>query len=214
VGTDERKIQSLRDMPRDIAPPRDLWRGIEAKIAAEPRGAAAAAGAEAGGASSVGGAVGAGGAVWLRHAARTNRLRVLAAAAVIAALAIGIWIGRTVLPVPGQVAPTGAGLEARHVSASEAEAIPASLVMDPKYMRERARMLQSIEAQIAALPPDSRTKVMSSLQTIHDSMQDLEAALGKDPSNALLQELLVNTYQDEMRVLTAVHEAGDAGKGI
>jgi hypothetical protein len=45
-------------------------------------------------------------------------------------------------------------------------------------------------------------------------MQDLEAALGKDPSNALLQELLVNTYQDEMRVLTTVHEAGDAGEGI
>ena len=36
----------------------------------------------------------------------------------------------------------------------------------------------------------------------------------KDPTNALLQELLVNTYQDEMRVLTTVHEASDAGKGI
>jgi hypothetical protein len=45
-------------------------------------------------------------------------------------------------------------------------------------------------------------------------MQDLEAELGKDPSNALLQELLVNTYQDEMRVLTTVHEASDAGEGI
>jgi hypothetical protein len=26
--------------------------------------------------------------------------------------------------------------------------------------------------------------------------------------------LLVNTYQDEMRVLTTVHEASDAGEGI
>jgi hypothetical protein len=224
---DERKIQSLRDMPRDIPPPRDLWRGIEAQIAAEPRGAAASPGAEvdagsassagvagAGGALGAGGAAGARGAVWLRRVGRASGLRVLAAAAVIAALAIGIWIGRAVLPVPGQAAPAGGGLDARHVSAGEAEAIPASLVMDPKYMSQRAQMLQSLQAQIAALPPDARTKVMSSLQTIHDSMQDLEAALGKDPSNALLQELLVNTYQDEMRVLTAVHEAGDAGKGI
>ena len=39
-------------------------------------------------------------------------------------------------------------------------------------------------------------------------MRELEAALGRDPSNALLQELLVNTYQDEMRVLVAIHEAG------
>ena len=45
-------------------------------------------------------------------------------------------------------------------------------------------------------------------------MQDLEAALGKDPTNALLQELLLNTYQDEMRVLTTVHEASESGKGI
>jgi hypothetical protein len=209
MGTDERKISSLRDLPRDIAPPRDLWQAIEAQIATEPRGTGTNTPTVAPRASD------AGRVVWLRRAARANRYRVLAAAAVISALAIGIWIGRAVLPIPGQPGPAGTGLDARHVvTAGEGEAIPASLVMDPKYMRQRTEMLQSLQAQIAALPPDSRTKVMSSLQTIHDSMKDLEAALGRDPSNALLQELLVNTYQDEMRVLTAVHEAGDAGKGI
>jgi hypothetical protein len=64
------------------------------------------------------------------------------------------------------------------------------------------------------LPPESKAKVLSSLQAINDSKRDLERELGKDPSNALLQELLVNTYQDEMRVLTAVHEAGSAVEGI
>src|SRR3984893_5420608 len=33
TGNDERKISSLRDLPRDIAPPRDLWQGIEAQLA-------------------------------------------------------------------------------------------------------------------------------------------------------------------------------------
>jgi hypothetical protein len=46
------------------------------------------------------------------------------------------------------------------------------------------------------------------------SIGDIRAALGRDPANALLQELLVNSYQDEMRVLTAVHEASGAGQGI
>ena len=55
---------------------------------------------------------------------------------------------------------------------------------------------------------------MASLATIEAAKQDLEQALGKDPGNALLQELLVNTYQDEMRVLTDVREASDAGRGI
>jgi hypothetical protein len=30
----ERKISSLRDLPLDIAPSRDLWQAIEARIAA------------------------------------------------------------------------------------------------------------------------------------------------------------------------------------
>jgi hypothetical protein len=229
MSDQERKISSLRDMPRDIAPPRDLWRGIEARIAAEPRGvgagASAAAGAGAGAAkgglrrllgrrgkaaAEVGGAD-ASASEWARGAGRANRLRILAAAAVIAALAVGIWIGRAVLPAPGKTGP----VQIANVHAiGEPEAIPASFVMDPKYMRQRAALLQTLQAQIAALPPDSQAKVMSSLRTIHDSMRDLEAALGRDPSNALLQELLVNTYQDEMRVLTAVHEAGDASRGI
>jgi hypothetical protein len=86
--------------------------------------------------------------------------------------------------------------------------------MDSKYTRQRAELVRDLEARLAALPPESRTKVMASLQAINDSKRDLEAELGKDPSNALLQELLVNTYQDEMRVLTAVHEAGRAVEGI
>jgi hypothetical protein len=136
---------------------------------------------------------------------------VLAAAAIIAALAVGIWIGRAVLPVPGKPR----AVQVANVPAiGEPLAIPASLVMDPKFMRQRAALLQTLRAQIASLPPDTQAKVMSSLRTIHDSMRDLEAALGHDPSNALLQELLVDTYQDEMRVLAAVHEAGDAGRGI
>jgi hypothetical protein len=128
-----------------------------------------------------------------------------------------MWIGHSVLPQGGQPrpggmsAPTGASAK---LDVAPAEALPAAYVMDSKYARNRAVLLQSLQAQLAALPPESRAKVISSLKTIHDSMRDLQAALGRDPSNALLQELLVNTYQDEMRVLTAVHDAGDAGKGI
>jgi len=56
--------------------------------------------------------------------------------------------------------------------------------------------------------------VSASLAAIEKAKKDLEQALGRDPSNALLQELLINTYQDEMRVLTDVHEASDPGRGI
>jgi hypothetical protein len=195
-GNDElrgrQKISSLRDLPRDIAPPRDLWQGIEARIAADKNAAVSAPAQRSG---------------------RAGRLRVLAAAAVIVALAVGIWIGRAVLPVPGAPA-AGAGSMATNLNTPEPGSFHAAYVMDSKYVRQRAELVKDLESRLAALPPESRAKVMSSLQTINDSKRDLEAELGKDPSNALLQELLVNTYQDEMRVLTAVHEAGSSGEGI
>jgi hypothetical protein len=195
----ERKIGSLRDLPLDIAPPHDLWKGIETQIAADRAMGADPRDLE-------------GGAV--RRFKRPVYLRALAAAAVIAALAVGIWIGRAVLPVPGGSATGPAPTASINRPANEASALPAGLVLDPKYNRDRAALVKGLEARLAALPPDSRAKVITSLKAINDSKRELEAELGKDPSNALLQELLVTTYQDEMRVLTAVHEAGRTGEGI
>jgi hypothetical protein len=195
TGNEERRISSLRDLPLDIAPPRDLWQGIEARLGQGGRDGASAEGAGP-----------------ARRFGRTARMRVFAAAAVIAALAVGIWIGRAVVPVPGRP-PAGVGQTASNLSASEPGAWHAAYVMDSKYTRQRAELVRNLEARLAALPPESRAKVLASLQAINDSKRSLEAELGKDPSNALLQELLVNTYQDEMRVLTAVHEAGRTEEG-
>jgi len=194
-GNGERKISSLRDLPRDITPPRDLWQGIEARIQAGSPGRIA------GGASR-------------ERFGRTSRLRVLAAAAMIAMLAVGIWIGRAVLPGGGRPVGGGTSMTASNNATPPAGVFPAAFVLDPKYTRQRAALVQDLEARLQALPPDSRTKVINSLKAINDSKQQLEHELGKDPSNALLQELLVNTYQDEMRLLTTVHEAGRSGEGI
>ncbi|HEY6353304.1 MAG TPA: hypothetical protein VIY30_02345 [Burkholderiaceae bacterium] len=190
------KIKALRDLPQDIAPPRDLWPGIAAQIAPA---ADAAKGSDV---ARVTPAVG-----------RIVRLRWLAAAAAVACLAVGMWIDRSLLQPPGKVeggAPT--------VSTRGSSGAPASLdvayVPDARYQRQRAALLGSLQAQLNALPPGTRTKVLASLATIGKAKQDLESALGKNPGDALLQELLVNTYQDEMRVLIDVHTASNSGEGI
>jgi hypothetical protein len=201
TSNDKRKISSLRDLPREITPPRDLWQGIEARITVHRQVPATAT---------------------RRDSPGTVRLRVLAAAAVVAALGLGIWIGQwmyrplyvangTVVTANNPVHPvTGA---AGDNTADEPGAFHAAYVMGPKYINQRAQLVRDLETRLAQLPPESRAKVLSSLQAINDSKRDLERELGKDPSNALLQELLVNTYQDEMRLLTAVHEAGSAVEG-
>jgi hypothetical protein len=109
--------------------------------------------------------------------------------------------GNTAAPRP---AADFAG-EAANPSPAGAAALP--VAFDPGYLRQRAQLLAGLSARLAALPRDTRRKVLTSLTTLRQSMLDLQVALGRDPSNELLQELLVDTCQDEMRVLVSVNEA-------
>ena len=214
-GTDDTKqpdaarmVGSLGELPRDVAPPRDLWPSIAAQIAEEK----ARGGPEA---PLVG-----------RSRYLPTRIQ-WAVAAVVFALAVGMWLGRSVLPgkgvqsgtgivaSSGNPAGSGGAVQPGTGQAGVGQAVPAAVfVTDPRYLKERKDLIAALEAQLKTLPPQSQQKVASSLKTIRESMKDIEAAMGRDPANALLQELLVNTYQDEMRVLTAVHEARGAGRGI
>jgi hypothetical protein len=194
AGRDEHKVSSLAELPRAIEPTRDLWPQIAAQISVEPRAAHSPPGIAA-------------------RPARSRLLppRWLAAAAVVASVAVGVWIGRNVLPLgpgPRSAANSGALL------ADAPTLLDAAYVSDPRYQHERAQLLRSVQVQLAAMPPAARDKVLASLEAIRRAKEDLQRALGNDPGNALLQELLVNTYQDEMRVLTDVQQASTAGRGI
>jgi hypothetical protein len=193
AGTDERKVKSLRDLSPSIEPPRDLWPQIEARLQAERAGVPAPA---------------------APPPARLRALPVrwLAAAAMVASVAIGVWIGRDLLTIPGSGSASAPVAAAQHTGA--AGAVDVAYVTDPRYQRERAELVQSLQGRLDAMPAPARAKVAASLATIQKAKEDLEHELGRDPSNALLQELLINTYQDEMRALTDVHEASDSGRGI
>jgi hypothetical protein len=195
----QRAVTRFAELPRSIEPRRDLWPDIEAKIKEIQAAAPEAPGARV-----------------IPPRLRRARLSWLAAAAMVASVAVGVWIGRSLLPGVGRggestlATNSPAGFEA----ATEATTFDAAYVSDPRYQRQRAALLRSLPARLDALPPQSRAKVLASLATIRKAKQDLESALGKDPSNALLQELLVDTYQDEMRVLTDVRDASEPGGGI
>jgi hypothetical protein len=196
-GNGKMKVTSLRDLPEAVQPPRDLWAGIEAQINAERQPAKP---------------------VQSTATRRLAQRRWLAVAAMIGTLAVGVWIGRSIMPGVGPTQPPLAvdkpNTAQPSATSNVAALVQAAYLSDPKFRETRDALVKSLAARLATLPPESRAKVVDSLATIHKSMQDLEAALGKDPTNALLQELLLNTYQDEMRVLTTVHEASDTGKGI
>jgi hypothetical protein len=185
--TESRKVGSLRELPQSIEPPHDLWPRIAAQLGEIPKEAGAAGKTP--------------------QESRALRARWLAAAAMVACVAVGVWIGRSLLPGVARdrsVPPTTLETPVPHQV----------YVSDPRYERQRATLVHDLQARLAALSPPERAKVTTSLEAIEKAKTDLEQALGRDPGNALLQELLVNTYQDEMRVLTDVHEASEPGRGI
>ncbi len=180
--SNNRRVRSLAELPREIAPRRDLWAGVEAAIsapAAAPRQASRRVAVP-----------------WLP----------LGLAASLAAFASFAWIGRE----------SGAGAAARLATTPARSSAPqmaaptmlaASFALDEKSSAERQLRLNALAGQLVALPVETQLKIKASLALIEKSVLDIQAALGRDPGNLLLQEMLVNSYQDEMRVLGAVDEA-------
>lgn len=172
-GDEHGKVGAFGDLPRDIAPARDLWPGIAAAI-----GALAPV-------------------TTTPPATRARAWRpapAWALAAAVACVGVGIWIGRTSLPSPAP--PAAAAVWA------------VSYAPGLRFERTRTELLRDVGERLGTLSPATRARVEASLATVQRARVDIEAALGRDPGNALLQEMLVNCYQDEMRVLTTVREIG------
>jgi hypothetical protein len=89
-----------------------------------------------------------------------------------------------------------------------------ALMTEPGYQSQREELLSALPAKLERLPPASRQRVKESLLAIHTAMKNIEAELGRDSGNALLQELLISTCQEEMRVLTAVGDADGSNQEI
>jgi hypothetical protein len=180
-----RRLKRIDELAKDIPPPRDLWPGIAAAIGAG-QAAAAPQAKESG--------------------RRAAWLPAVGLAASVALVAIGVFIGKSL----GTQQPGGqvAGTSLQNVNpAANPVIIPAAL-RDAEYRNQRDALLLEAQAKLKTMPAAERDKVAASLATLQRSITEIEAALGRDPANALLQELLVNSCQEQMRALTAVRDSG------
>lgn len=176
----ERSVKRLDELARDIPPARDLWPAISAAIEADRRETSIPA----------------------QAAPRRQMWRYASSmAAAVALVAIGVWIGARVAP-PGGTPVAVNGTEGT-------SAMPVALQRDAEYRKTRAQLVDEVNARLQAMPQAEREKVSASLATLRRSIGEIEAALGRDPANALLQELLVSSCQEEMRALTVVRDSGN-----
>jgi hypothetical protein len=175
----------LRGLPLEVAPGRDLWPDIAARIDERAPVVVSTTRRPA----------------WLWQAAAAMVL--VAASSLLTASLLDR--GR---PVQQSVAPV---VPANGISAADtAVAMPAAFGpaghLDPGYVAARSQLTQMLDRRVAALPPAARAKLEFNLGEMRRAADEINAALAEQPGDPLLEELLLKTYQDELAVLANVSQ--------
>ncbi len=95
----------------------------------------------------------------------------------------------------------------------EIVAMPASFAgqrLGEDYAKARASLDAAFEQRLALLPPVAREKVERNLTDIRVAAREIADTLAQHPSDPLLQELLLSTYQSELRLLADVTQMAPA----
>jgi hypothetical protein len=93
--------------------------------------------------------------------------------------------------------------------------VPAGLVLEDAsfggqyelssgYKLARTNLQVQMQSELAKLSPEARAEVEQNLGVIRDAIAEINTALAEEPGNALLQELLLKTYREELAVMRKV----------
>jgi hypothetical protein len=178
--------EALASLPEDVAPERDLWPQIRAEIAKTP--IAAPASPEQ--------------ANWFRLAAAV--LLVLATSFVTYYVTRQSMQQRVAQTAP-EAAPTP------QVTGQPASFSFGSERLGAGYVNARAELDKRFQERLATLAPADRAKVEKNLADLRHAADELSATLAQHPSDPLLQDLLMSTYQSELQLLANVSELPTAG---
>jgi hypothetical protein len=172
----DRLDEALAALPRDVEPVVDLWPGIADSLS--PR-------------------------------AEAPR-RKLPAWAWQAAAAVVLVVGSSMLTATLVRRETLRSVEARAQSEVAEALVPASFAparhLGADYEAARRQLAASLEERLATMPPTARQKLEYNLAEMRRAADEINAALERRPGDPLLEELLLNTYQDELGVISSVNQ--------
>ena len=177
-GTDatNRLDDALGRLPRNVEPVQDLWPAIEARLVARK--------------------------------VRPGRWAWQVAAAVLLVVGSSLLTASLVRRDLAHVALVQDPTAQRPVS--QVPAIPVArgpvYALDPGYVAARQQLSSMLESRMDALPASAWKKLEANLAEIRRATAEINAALALQPGDPLLEELLLNTYQDELAVLAGVSQ--------
>jgi hypothetical protein len=178
--------EALASLPEDVTPERDLWPQIRAEIARTPIAAPASP-------------------------VQSNWFRLAAAVLLVLATSfVTYYVTRQ--SMQERVADnTPAAVPAPVTSAQPASFSFGSERLGAGYMNARAELDKRFKERVAALPAADRAKVERNLADLRRAADEISATLAQHPSDPLLQDLLMSTYQSELQLLANVSDLPTAG---
>ena len=189
---DDPLSQMLASLPREVPPERDLWQGIQAEIAKTPIVTDAAP---------------------VVHFASTRWFQIAAGLLLVLATSFTTFV------VTRQSMEKDAALQMAQqqqqqqqqvpMAAPPLNAMPASFgpeALGADYMKARSDLNQRFQERVKTLPPSTRAKLERNLADLRHAADEISKTLSENPSDPLLQDLLMSTYQRELQLLADVSE--------
>jgi hypothetical protein len=135
-----------------------------------------------------------------------------------AAAAVLLVVGSSVLTASLMKRDEARVAGSREAAAGVVEVTPAAYgpayAPDPGYLAARQQLAKMLESRVERLPPSARHKLVANLAEIRRATAEINAALAVQPGDPLLEELLVNAYQDELAVLASVNDLTGANGAV
>jgi predicted anti-sigma-YlaC factor YlaD len=163
-------------LPRSVAPPRDLWPGIESRVARSG---------------------------WSRLLAWDNPTLLAAAAVVVGLLAV-VLVNRSPGTVRTVEIPVANPATLAQVSAGTAVDDPVLAQAERDYETAANTLLAALQQRRRALTPQTIAGVQQNLQVIDRALVEVRQALARDPHNPELNRMLVATHRKKVDVLQRV----------
>jgi hypothetical protein len=174
----------LASVPRDVQPERDLWQGIQAEIAKTPIVTDTAP---------------------VVHFASSRWFQIAAGLLLVLATSLTTFVitrqsmeKDAVMQVATHPVPTPA-LNAMPVSFGPE-------MLGAEYLQARSELNERFEARLKTLPPATRIKLEGNLADLRKAATEISQTLAEHPSDPLLQDLLMSTYQRELQLLADVSD--------
>ena len=173
----DKLTMAARGLATEIAPDRDLWPGIEEAISRPS------------------------------HKPQRSRWTPLLAQAA----AIVLLVGASSLVTYSVMKYDAANMAPR----SSVQVLPSNLIFeqaafganqtfDSVFGRASGNVASSMDRKLQELSPEARADVERNLAVIRQAITDISEALEQEPNNALLQDLLIEAYGNELALMNRV----------